>query len=53
MPGFSKPDLKTVAPTQSEPPFVVAQVVAPMMFVAFGVAATIKLHPAVPAQRLR
>ena len=33
---------------QSGPPFI-AQVVAPMIFVAFGIAATPKLHPAVPA----
>ncbi len=44
--GFMKvPALKAVAPTQSEPPFVIAQVVALIMFIVFGIAGTIKFHP--------
>jgi len=39
------PALKAAAPTQSEPPFVVAQVAAMVMFVVFGIAGTIKFHP--------
>ena len=39
------PALKALAPTQTEPPFVIAQVVALVMFVAFGIAATIRFHP--------
>jgi hypothetical protein len=44
--AFQKvPALKAVAPTQSEPPFVVAQVVALVMFVVLGIAGTIRFHP--------
>jgi hypothetical protein len=44
--AFQKvPALRAVAPTQSEPPFVVAQVVALVMFVVFGIVGTIKFHP--------
>jgi hypothetical protein len=39
------PALKAMAPTQSEPPFVVAQVVALVMFVVFGIAGTIRFYP--------
>jgi hypothetical protein len=34
-----------MAPTQSEPPFVVAQVVALVMFVVFGIAGTVRFYP--------
>jgi MFS family permease len=48
--AFQKvPALRAVAPTQSEPPFVVAQIVALAMFVVFGIAGTIKFHPEVPS----
>jgi hypothetical protein len=45
------PALKALAPTQSEPPFVVAQVGALALFVVFGVVATMRFHtePAVAA----
>ncbi len=39
------PALKALAPTHSEPPFVVAQVVALVMFVVFGIAGTMRFHP--------
>jgi hypothetical protein len=37
--------LQAVAPTQSEPPFVIAQLVVLVAFVAFGVVAAMKFHP--------
>ena len=47
------PALKAMAPTQTEPPFVVAQVVALVMFVALGIAGTMRFHPEAPARPLR
>jgi hypothetical protein len=38
------PALKALAPTQSEPPFVIAQVASLALFVAFGVVAAIRFH---------
>jgi hypothetical protein len=38
------PTLKALAPTQSEPPFVIAQVAALAPFVVFGVVAAIRFH---------
>jgi hypothetical protein len=38
------PALKAMAPTQSEPPFVIAQVGALVLFVVFGAVATIRFH---------
>jgi hypothetical protein len=46
------PALKAMAPTQSEPPFVVAQVVALVVFVVLGIATTIRFHPEGHAQAL-
>jgi hypothetical protein len=44
--AFQKvPDLKKLAPTQKEPPFVVTQVVALLAFVAFGAWAVINFQP--------
>ncbi len=44
--SFQKmPFLAVLAPTQSEPPFLIAQVVALVFFVAFGIAAAIKFRP--------
>ena len=40
------PSLHTLAPTQQEPPFVVAQLVVLVIFVVLGVLALIKFHPA-------
>jgi hypothetical protein len=37
--------LQAVAPTQSEPPFVIAQLVVLVAFIAFGVVAAMKFHP--------
>jgi hypothetical protein len=34
-----------MAPTQSEPPFVVAQIVVLVMVVVFGIAGTIRFYP--------
>jgi hypothetical protein len=45
--GFLKvPALKALAPTQSEPPFVVAQAVVLMAFVAIGIGAFRSFRPA-------
>jgi hypothetical protein len=44
--AFQKlPFLQMLAPTQSEPPFLVAQVVVLAIFVTLGVLAAIKFHP--------
>jgi hypothetical protein len=37
--------LQPLAPTQSEPPFIIAQVIALLIFVALGILAGIKFHP--------
>ena len=48
--SFQKvPALKAMAPTGSEPPFLVAQTVCLVMFVVLGVLATKKFHPGVAA----
>ena len=39
------PALEALAPTQTEPPFIVAQVAALVMFIVFGVAGVIRFHP--------
>jgi hypothetical protein len=39
--------LQPLAPTQSEPPFLVAQIAVLIAFVALGVLAAIKFHPGV------
>ncbi len=38
------PALKALAPTQSEPPFVIAQVASLALFIVFGVVAAIRFH---------
>ena len=44
--AFQKlPFLQPLAPTQSEPPFLVAQLVVLAMFVALGIAAVKRFHP--------
>jgi len=44
--GFQKlPFLHALAPTQSEPPFVVAQVAVLVIFVALGIFAVKRYHP--------
>jgi hypothetical protein len=40
------PALKALAPTQSEPPFAIAQGTALVLFVGLGLAATKRFHPA-------
>ncbi len=46
--SFQKlPSLHALAPTQSEPPFVVTQLVVLVIFAALGVLAAIRFHPAV------
>jgi hypothetical protein len=48
--SFQKvPALKALAPTGSEPPFLVAQTVCLVIFVVLGVLATKKFHPGVVA----
>ena len=44
------PFLKALAPTQSEPPFVVTQGVVLLVFIALGAWATSRFHPAVAAR---
>jgi hypothetical protein len=44
--AFQKlPFLQALAPTQSEPPFLVAQVVVLAIFVTLGILAAIRFHP--------
>ena len=44
--SFAKiPALKTMAPTQSEPPFVVAQCAALVVFITLGIAACARFRP--------
>ena len=44
--GFLKvPALRTLAPTQSEPPFLIAQTVVMVLFIITGIAALRKFHP--------
>jgi hypothetical protein len=43
---FAKvPALQALAPTQSEPPFAIAELVVLAIFIAFGVAAARRYHP--------
>jgi hypothetical protein len=47
--SFQKvPALRAMAPTQSEPPFVVAQSAVLVLFLVLGVLASMKFHPARP-----
>jgi hypothetical protein len=44
--AFQKlPSLQPLAPTQSEPPFIVAQLVLLAIFVALGIGAVKRFHP--------
>jgi hypothetical protein len=44
--SFEKvPALKAMAPTQSEPPFLVAQVIVLLLFIVLGIFAVKKFHP--------
>jgi len=44
--AFQKvPALKAVAPTQKEPPFLVAQIVVLLFFITLTVLATVRFHP--------
>lgn len=45
------PALNRLAPTQSEPPFVVAQLAVMALFVALGIRAAVRFHPAAPRTR--
>ncbi|HLN07803.1 MAG TPA: hypothetical protein VK281_02390 [Xanthobacteraceae bacterium] len=48
--AFQKlPLLNALAPTQSEPPFAVSQLVVLALFIALGVIAARRFHPSVPA----
>jgi hypothetical protein len=48
--AFQKlPFLQQLAPTQSEPPFVVAQAVVLLVFIALGALAVIRFHPEIRA----
>ena len=50
--AFQKlPPLHALAPTQSEPPFLVAQIVVLVAFVAAGAAAARRFHPAIALPR--
>jgi hypothetical protein len=49
--AFQKlPFLQALAPTQSEPPFVVAQLVVLFAFIALGTVGVIRFHPEVKAR---
>jgi hypothetical protein len=49
--AFQKlPFLQPLAPTRSEPPFVVAQLVVLLAFIALGAVAIIRFHPEVKAR---
>jgi hypothetical protein len=44
--SFQKlPFLQALAPTQSEPPFIIAQVAVLVLFIALGTLAVVKFHP--------
>jgi hypothetical protein len=44
--AFQKlPFLQPLAPTQSEPPFLIAQAAVLVIFVAFGILAVLRFHP--------
>ena len=44
--AFQKlPVLQSLAPTQSEPPFLVAQLVVLVIFIVLGIVAVIRFHP--------
>jgi hypothetical protein len=43
------PALKAAAPTQSEPPFLVAQIVCLLLFVVLGIAASLRFRGEAPA----
>jgi hypothetical protein len=46
--AFAKvPALKSTTPTQSEPPFLVAQGAALVIFLVLGIAATVRFRPAI------
>ena len=52
--SFAKfPFLHSIAPTQSEPPFVISQLVVLIVFVALGIGAIKSFHPASSAPSLR
>ena len=45
--SFQKvPALRAMAPTQTEPPFLLAQLLALSLFIVFGILATIRFQPA-------
>jgi hypothetical protein len=49
--AFQKvPFLQPLAPTQSEPPFLVAQIAVLVIFVALGILAAIRFHPEIEAR---
>jgi hypothetical protein len=48
--AFQKlPFPQPLAPTQSEPPFVIAQLAVLMAFIALGAVAVIRFHPEIKA----
>jgi hypothetical protein len=45
--AFQKlPLLQSLAPTQSEPPFLIAQIAVLVIFVSLGAIAVVRFHPA-------
>ena len=49
--AFQKlPFLQLLAPTQSEPPFVIVQIVVLVAFIALGALAVIRFHPEIEAR---
>jgi len=47
------PALKSLAPTQTEPPFLVAQLLDLLLFIVLGAIATIRFHSQPAPQQLR
>jgi uncharacterized membrane protein SirB2 len=43
--------LHALAPTQSDPPFIIAQVIVLVIFIALGFKAIRSFHPSAPALR--
>jgi hypothetical protein len=52
--AFQKlPFLNPLAPTQTEPPFLAAQLAVPVLFIALGIVSVKRFHPATKAPALR
>ena len=51
--SFDKvPFLNALAPTQKDPPFIIAQALVLLLFIYFGIKAVRSFHPALPAKEM-